>query len=100
MVRLDFSDNDNADISLDGLKLAKVITNVDLKQQNRVGVRVLGVHDIEHKDPDYFIWATWLQFDKATTIQPPDVDDWIYVMFPDKTNPMLCVWLGFAVVSN
>lgn len=89
-----------ADISLDGLKLAKVISNADPTAQLRLGVRVLGVHDINHKDPDYFVWANWLRYDKSITIQPPDIDDWVYVMFPDKNNPMHIVWMGVCVVSN
>lgn len=91
---------DPADVSLDGLKIAKVINNADPKAQLRVGVRVIGVHDIDHKDDEYFVWANWLRTDKSITIQPPDIGDWIYVMFPNKNDPNLIVWLGWCTVSN
>lgn len=89
-----------SDVSLEGIKIAKVISNGDPKAQERVYVRVIGVHDMSNEDPDYGIWAHHLAPSKGNSGEIPDKDDFIYVTFPDKNDPNNCLWLGWCRYSS
>lgn len=89
-----------SDVSLDGIFIAKVVSNADPKAQERVYVRVIGVHDMTNEDPEYGIWAMHCAPSKSNSGEVPDVDDYIYVMFPDKSNPNLCLWFGWVRYSE
>lgn len=84
------------DCNLSGLKIAEVINNVDNTAQERVWVRVIGVHDMDIKEPEYCIVAHHLAPSKSNSGEIPDVGDYIWVMFPDVNNPMYCLWLGWV----
>lgn len=88
------------DCKLSGIKIAKVINNTDNTAQERVWVRVLGVHDMDNEDPEYSIVAHHLAPSKSSSGEIPDVDDWVWVMFPDENNPNLCLWLGWVRHGN
>jgi hypothetical protein len=86
--------------TLIGFKLAKVIKNKDSKAQERVIVRVLGVHDMDSADPDYGIYAMHCAPSKSNSGEIPDVDDMLWVFFPDPTDPNLCVYIGWVRHGN
>lgn len=85
-----------SDCDLSGVKIAKCISNADPKAQERVWVRVYGVHDMQSTDPEYGIWASHCAPSKYTSGEFPDVDDHIYVMFPDIKDPNQCIYLGYC----
>lgn len=89
-----------SDCSLEGIKIAKVVNNADPKAQERVYVRVMGVHDMSVEDPEYGIWSMHCAPSKSASGEIPDVDDWLYVLFPDKTDPNLCLWIGWVRSSS
>ena len=86
---------DGADCRLDGLHIAKVIKTADPKAQERVWVRVIGVHDMMSTDPDYCIEARHIAASKSGSGEFPDKDDLIYVMFM-QGDPNVCYYLGWA----
>ena len=90
----------SSDVSLTGMFLAKVLKNPDPKAQERVWVRVMGVHDMENTNNDYGIWAHHLAYSKGASGEIPEVGDWLWVVFPDQTNPNVCLYLGWAIVSG
>lgn len=85
-----------SDVKLEGFFVAKVVKNADPKAQERVFVRVLGVHDLENEDEEYGIWAQHCAPSKNAGGDVPDVDDWVYVFFMHPNDPMSCVWLGWV----
>lgn len=85
-----------SDVSLSGFFVAKVVKNADPKAQERVFVRVVGVHDMTREDEEYGIWAQHCAPSKNSGGDIPDVDDWIYVFFLDKCDVMSAVWLGWV----
>lgn len=87
------------DVQLSGMFLAKVIRNPDSKAQERVWVRVMGIHDMENTDKEYGIWAHHLAYSKANSGEIPEIDDWLWVSFPDQYSPNLCLWHGWCRVS-
>jgi hypothetical protein len=89
-----------SDCSLEGIKIAKVISNGDPKAQERVYIRVVGVHNMDSTDPDYGIWAHHLAPSKSNSGEIPDVGDYIYVVFPDKADPNNVLWLGWCRWSS
>ena len=92
-----------SDCDLSGIKIAKVVNNADPKAQERVYVRVIGVHDMDPKrdsDPDYGIWANHCAYSKAASGEIPDVNDFVYVMFPDLSDPNHCLWIGWCRFSQ
>lgn len=89
-----------SDVSLKGIKVAKVIANGDPKAQERVFVRVIGVHDMSNEAEEYGIWAHHLAPSKSNSGEIPDVDDFIYVVFPDENDPNTCLWLGWCRYSS
>lgn len=84
------------DVSLSGIKKALVVDDKDPLCLERVRVRVLGVHDMENKDPENSIWAEHLAPSKMTSGEIPDIDDWLYVIFQDENEPMSCLWIGWV----
>jgi len=85
-----------SDCDLSGIKLAQVVSNVDPTSQEKVFVRVLGVHDMTNTNLDYGIPAHHCAPSQNSSGEIPEVDSWLYVMFPDISNPSYCVYLGFA----
>lgn len=95
----------NFDTGLSGLKIAKVISKKDPKGQQRVLVRVLGVHQITFADEieddtstwkeDYGIWAlSCSPFRKGGDLPLPG--DFVWILFPNINDPMMIVWVGFV----
>lgn len=85
-----------SEVSLAGIHIAKVVDNNDPKAMERVLVRVLGIHDMENEKLDNAIWADRIAFSKFSSGDIPDVDDFVYVMFPKGNNPMKVLWLGWV----
>lgn len=88
-----------SDVSLTGLKLAKVISNADPKAQERVFGIIQGIHDMENTDPEYGVWIMHCAPSKWTSGEIPDVDDYIWVMNVDN-DPMTWVYFGYARVTS
>lgn len=87
------------DVSLDGLKIAKVISNADITAQEKVFVRVIGVHDMNNLDPEYGIWARHSSPSKGTSGEIPDINDMLYGMFINNDCNQFC-WIGWVRFSN
>lgn len=81
---------------LRGIKIAEVVSNEDPKLQERVLVRVLGVHNMKNTDIENAVWAHHCAPTRDGAGDLPEPGDFIYVIFPDVTNPMAIIWLGFA----
>jgi hypothetical protein len=94
MFGLDF-ELKGCDVSLDGLKIAKVISNADATAQEKVFVRVIGVHRMDETDPEYGIWARHSAPSKGTSGEIPEVDDMLYGFFVNN-DPNQFVWIGFC----
>lgn len=84
-----------ADVSLDGLKIAEVITNQDHTGREIVGVRVLGTHNMESKNPDYWIPAFHCAPSNNTSGEIPKIGSKLYGMFLNK-NPNIFVYFGYV----
>lgn len=89
-------DSFNSNIELGGLKIAYVVSNEDPKCQERVLVRVLGIHNLEIDSMDNGIWAYHCAPYRSTSGDLPEEGDYVYVLFPNRVDPMNIVWLGFA----
>lgn len=98
-MRLEDLKFDGADCDLNGLKVAKVIKTTDPKAQERVWVRVIGVHDMQSTDPDYAIEARHIAGSKSNSGEFPDKDDLIYVWFMNN-DPNVCYYLGWCRVTG
>lgn len=94
-MRLEELKMSGSDCSLSGLKIAKVIKITDTKSQERVWVRVIGVHDMESKDPEYFIESRHIAPSKSNSGEFPDVDDMIYGTFMDG-DPNIFYYFGWC----
>jgi len=81
---------------LAGIKEALVVENRDPKAQERVLVRVLGVHNMDTDEIGNAIWAKHCAPTRNSSGDLPEKGDWVYVLFPDKSDPMNCLWLGFV----
>lgn len=90
---------DNADCSLDGLKIAKVVNRVDAKAQERVWVKVIGVHDMKNDDPNYCIEAIHIAPSKCNCGEFPNVGDTIFGFFINE-DPNRFYYIGWARVSK
>lgn len=88
-----------SDCSLVGLKIAKVIKITDNKAQERVWVRVIGVHDMESTDESYCIEARHIAPSKANSGEFPDKDDMIYGLFMND-DPNVFYYLGWVRWSS
>ncbi len=89
-------DGFNSNIDLSGLKIAYVVSNEDPKCQERVLVRVLGIHNLENMSTDNGVWAYHCAPYRSTSGDLPEPGDYIYVLFPNRTDPMNIVWLGYV----
>lgn len=84
---------------LRGLKVAEVVSNTDPKLQERILVRVLGVHNMKNTTIDNAVWAHHCAPTRDGSGSLPEQGDYVYVLFPDPGNPMAIVWLGFVKSS-
>jgi len=87
---------DGSDRSLNGIHIAKVIDNNDPKAMERVLVRVIGIHDMDNDKLENAVWADRIAFSKYSSGDIPDVDDFIYIIFPNPKDPMKILWLGWV----
>jgi len=85
-----------SDVDLRGIHIALVVDNNDPKAMERVLVRVMGIHDMSDTSLKNAIWADRLAFSKYSSGDIPDKDDYLYVQFPDRKNPMWIIWLGWV----
>jgi len=92
--------NNSKDVDLSGIKIAKVVNNLDPKGLERVFVRVLGVHDLDNDNPKYGIWAERIAPTKYQSGDIPDIGDYLYVIFPNPNDPMRCLWIGWVRWRN
>jgi hypothetical protein len=81
---------------LRGLKIAEVVANTDPKLQERILVRVLGVHNTKNTTIENAVWAHHCAPTRDGAGDLPEPGDYVYVLFPDLSNPMAIVWLGFV----
>lgn len=81
---------------LDGIKIAEVVSNEDPKCQERILIRVIGVHNMNNKSKDNAIWANHCAPVRSASGDLPEPEEFVYVLFPEKRNPMSCLWLGFV----
>ncbi len=86
----------NVNIDFTGTKIAYVVSNEDPKCQERILVRVLGVHNLENKSTDNGVWANHVAPIRDASGDLPELGDYVYVTFPDKTNPQSILWWGFV----
>lgn len=87
------------DVSLDGIKIAKVIINADQTVQEKVFVKVIGVHDMNNADPEYGIWAKHCAPSKGTSGEIPAIDDMLYGMFINGDCNQF-IWIGWVRHAN
>lgn len=85
-----------SDVQLTGWHIAKVVDNNDPKTCERVLVRVIGVHNMNEDSIENAVWADRCAYSKFSSGDIPDVGDYLYVQFPDVTNPMRIIWFGWA----
>lgn len=79
---------------LEGIKIALVVSKSDPKTQERLLVRVIGVHNMANTDPDNAIWANHCAPFASTSGDLPEPNSWVYVMFVNKNDFMNLIWLG------
>jgi hypothetical protein len=91
--------NIETDVDLGGFFIAEVIEMADPKAQERIRVRVIGVHDMDNKDKKNSMWAHHLAPSKSSSGEVPDIGDYVYVSFLQK-NPMHLLWHGWCRVSE
>ena len=89
----------DADGDLEGIKIAQVVSNEDPKGQERVLVRVAGVHNLDNTDIENSVWAHHCSPFRSASGDLPEPDDLLWVMFPNVKDPMMIIWLGFVVSS-
>jgi hypothetical protein len=94
MFGLDYELN-GCDVSLEGIKIAKVITNADATAQEKVFVRVIGVHNMDQSDPEYGIIARHCAPSKNSSGEIPEVGDMLYGFFINN-NPNQFAWIGWV----
>lgn len=86
----------NAGLDLSGIKIALVVSNEDPKGQERLLVRVLGVHNLENESKDNAIWAYHCAPTRNASGDLPEAGDFVYVLFPSRSDCMTIIWLGFV----
>ena len=84
---------------LSGLKIAEVVSNEDPKAQERILVRVNGVHNMNNKTLENAVWAHHCSPYKNSSGDLPEPGDYVWVLFPSIKNPMFIVWIGFVISS-
>lgn len=85
--------------NLKGIKIAEVVSNEDAKMQERVLVRVIGIHNMANKDISNAVWANHCSPFRGASGDLPEPGDFLYVMFPDEKDPMSILWMGFVQYS-
>jgi len=79
-----------------GWKIAKVVSNEDPKGQERVLIRVLGVHNLNNTDIDNAIWAYHCAPNRSGSGDLPVAGDWIWGQFISPSDFMTFLWFGFV----
>jgi hypothetical protein len=66
--------------------IGKVLNNIDEYKQERIFVRVLGIHNIEDnfQDKTYGIWLENGIAKKSISGDIPDIDDFVYIIPQDE----------------
>ncbi len=85
-----------SNINLNGTKIAQVVSNFDPKCQERVLVRVIGIHDLEDKTTANAVWAHHCAPTRDASGDLPEEDDFIYVEFPNPDDSQYVLWKGFV----
>lgn len=85
----------DSEVDLGGMFIAEVVENLDPKALERVRVRVIGVHDMKNTEPNNSIWANHMAYSKSNSGEIPDIGDYVYVMFLQK-SPMHPIWMGWV----
>lgn len=80
---------------LGGIFIGLVIENQDPKALERVRVRVIGVHDMTNEDKNNSIWASHVAPSKSNSGEIPDVGDYLYIMFIQR-SPMSPCYIGYV----
>lgn len=92
----EFNPNNTSFPKLSGLFLGVVVDNRDPLGLERVKVRVVGLHDLNSKDPEYSIWARRCCPSKyVNNGDIPEIGDVLYIMFLNEDYTQ-AVWLGWA----
>lgn len=94
MLQEEFSFNPNADLK--GIKIAKVVSSEDPKMQERVLVRVLGVHNVNNETFENAIWAHHCSPFRNGAGDLPEIGDFLWGMFANENDFMMFVWFGFV----
>ncbi len=81
---------------LEGIKIAQVVSNADPKCQERILIRVLGQHNMNNDTYENAIWANHCSPFRDASGDLPEKYDFVYVLFPNKNDPMSVIWLGFV----
>lgn len=84
----------NADLR--GWKHAQVVSNEDPKSQERVLVRVMGIHNMANTDTDNAIWAHHCAPTRTASGDLPEPGDWLYGHFVNTKDFMAFIWFGFV----
>lgn len=84
----------NADLR--GWKHAQVVSNEDPKGQERILVRVLGVHNMANTDTDNAIWANHCAPVRTASGDLPEPGDWLYGQFVNSKDFMAFIWFGYV----
>ncbi len=92
----EFAHNSESDIQ--GLKIGLVVSNEDPKAQERVMVRVIGVHNMDNTSLENGVWAHHCSPTRGAS-ETAEPGDWVWVWFPNVKDPMFIVWLGFVRYS-
>lgn len=82
--------------NLNGIKEALVVSNKDPKMQERILVRVAGVHNLANDTIENGVWAHHCASTRSGAGDFPEKGDVLYVVFPNIKDPMHIIWLGFA----
>ncbi len=88
--------DESGSVNLKGTHIAQVVSNFDPKCQERVLVRVMGLHDLELKTLENAVWAHHCSPTRDACGELPEEDDYIYVIFPNEEDPMYILWIGFV----
>ena len=92
----------NSEMRLPSLPLfqeALVISNQDPKYRERLLVRVPGLHLMDFTDVDNSTWANHCSPTRLMSGGLPEPGDWVYVMFPNITDPFFCIWMGVVMYN-
>jgi len=87
-------------IDLSGIYIAKVLSNTDEKQRERIFIRVIGVHNIEDNftNKEFGIWSENANSTPYMSGYIPNVDAYVYVMFIKDSmgvyDTQRCVYFG------